>query len=58
LILATIEVSDVRAFYAEYENRGVEFAQRLVEQSWGGVDFKVRDPDGNAISFVQYRAPT
>lgn len=54
LILATIEVSDVRALHAEFEGRGVAFAQPLAHQPWGGTDFQVRDPDGNAFSFVTY----
>jgi catechol 2,3-dioxygenase-like lactoylglutathione lyase family enzyme len=54
LILATIEVDNVKALFQEYEGR-VDFAQRLVRQPWGGLDFHVRDPDGNVISFVQYR---
>ncbi len=61
LILASIEVSSAKALFAQYESRGVEFAQPLVRQAWGGIDFHVRDPDGNVISFVQYRisvAPT
>ena len=37
-----------------YEARNVDFAQRLVKQAWGGLDFHVRDPDGNIVSFVQY----
>ena len=32
----------------------VEFEQTLTKQAWGGTDFHVRDPDGNAISFVTY----
>jgi catechol 2,3-dioxygenase-like lactoylglutathione lyase family enzyme len=55
LILATIEVANVKALFQEYEARRVDFAQRLVRQPWGGLDFHVRDPDGNVISFVQYR---
>jgi catechol 2,3-dioxygenase-like lactoylglutathione lyase family enzyme len=55
LILATIEVDNVKALFQEYEARRVDFAQRLVRQPWGGLDFHVRDPDGNVISFVQYR---
>ncbi len=35
----------------------MDVAQRLVRQAWGGLDFHVRDPDGNVISFVQYRWP-
>jgi uncharacterized glyoxalase superfamily protein PhnB len=54
LILATIEVSDVKALYAEFQARGVAFVQPLEHQYWGGTDFQVRDPDGNAFSFVTY----
>ena len=57
LILAAIEVANVKALFQEYEARGVDFAQRLVRQAWGGLDFHVRDPDGNVISFVQYNRP-
>ena len=55
LILATIQVSGVSALFQEFEARGVDFAQRLVEQPWGGLDFQVRDPDGNVLSFVEYQ---
>jgi uncharacterized glyoxalase superfamily protein PhnB len=54
LILATIEVNDVRALFAEFEAHGVNFPQKLQKQEWGGTDFHVRDPDGNVISFVQF----
>lgn len=54
VILATIEVSNVKALFAEYEGREVDFAQRLVKQAWGGLDFQIRDPDGNRIAFVEY----
>jgi uncharacterized glyoxalase superfamily protein PhnB len=57
LILAMIEVENVKALFQEYEARGVDFAQRLVRQPWGGLDFHVRDLDGNVISFVQYKRP-
>lgn len=57
LILATIEVANVKALFQEYETRNVDLAQRLVRQPWGGLDFHVRDPDGNVIAFVQYRRP-
>ncbi|GIL38286.1 glyoxalase superfamily protein [Roseiterribacter gracilis] len=56
LILATIETNNVKALFAEYEARGVEFPQRLVRQAWGGLDFHIRDPDGNRISFVEMRS--
>jgi uncharacterized glyoxalase superfamily protein PhnB len=54
VIVASIEVSNVQALFQEFKARGVEFAQRLKKQAWGGTDFQVRDPDGNAISFVTY----
>ena len=52
LIMAFIGVENVKRLYAEFETAGVEFAQRLTKQAWGGTDFIVRDPDGNRISFV------
>ena len=54
VIVASIQVSDVQALFNEFKARGVEFAQTLTKQAWGGTDFHVRDPDGNAISFVTY----
>jgi len=54
LIVASIEVSNVQGLFEEFKTRGVEFAQRLRKQPWGGTDFQVRDPDGNVISFVTY----
>src|SRR4029077_9241549 len=55
LILTTIETTDVKALFQEYEARGVDFAQRLTRQASGGLAFCVRDPDGNVFSFVQMR---
>jgi uncharacterized glyoxalase superfamily protein PhnB len=40
--------------FAEFKERGVEFAQMPIKQSWGGTDFHVRDPDGNVIYFVTF----
>jgi catechol 2,3-dioxygenase-like lactoylglutathione lyase family enzyme len=54
LICASIEVSNVQALFQEFKARGVEFAQKLTKQAWGGTDFHVRAPDGNVISFVTY----
>ncbi len=54
LILATIEVDDVQTLFAEFAARGVDFCQLPTTQIWGGIDFHVRDPDGNQISFVEY----
>jgi uncharacterized glyoxalase superfamily protein PhnB len=54
LILASIEVSDVKGLFEEFKARGVEFAQRLKKQAWGGTDFHAGDLDGNVISFVAF----
>jgi uncharacterized glyoxalase superfamily protein PhnB len=54
LIIASIEVSNVHTLFEEFKTRGVEFAQALTRQAWGGTDFHVRDLDGNVISFVTY----
>ncbi|HLV86955.1 MAG TPA: VOC family protein [Candidatus Sulfotelmatobacter sp.] len=54
LILASIEVANVQGLFDEFKARGVDFAQKLKKQAWGGTDFHVRDPDGNVISFVTY----
>lgn len=56
LILATIETDDVRALSSEFEAAGADVVQPLVRQPWGGLDFQVRDLDGNRISFVQFGA--
>jgi uncharacterized glyoxalase superfamily protein PhnB len=54
LLCASVEVSNVQGLFEEFKARGVEFAQSLNKQAWGGTDFHVRDPDGNVISFVTY----
>jgi uncharacterized glyoxalase superfamily protein PhnB len=53
LIMAFIEVENVKALYAEYLAVGATFRQKLKKQAWGGRDFIVGDPDGNAICFVE-----
>jgi uncharacterized glyoxalase superfamily protein PhnB len=59
LIVASIQVVNVQGLFQQFEAAGVDFAQKLTKQAWGGTDFHVRDPDGNAISFVTYdRAPS
>lgn len=53
LILATIQVANVKALFAEVEARGAPIAHPLTRQAWGGLDFYVSDPDGNQVSFVE-----
>jgi catechol 2,3-dioxygenase-like lactoylglutathione lyase family enzyme len=52
LIMAFIEVENVKALYGQYLAAGVRFDQKLKKQAWGGRDFIVRDLDGNGICFV------
>jgi catechol 2,3-dioxygenase-like lactoylglutathione lyase family enzyme len=52
LIMAFIEARNVKELYAEYLAAGVELAQKLTKQAWGGTDFIVRDLDGNTVAFV------
>ncbi|TCC45152.1 glyoxalase/bleomycin resistance/extradiol dioxygenase family protein [Kribbella capetownensis] len=52
LIMAYIEARNVKDLYAEYLAAGVEPAQKLTKQAWGGTDFIVRDLDGNTVAFV------
>ncbi|HTS35991.1 MAG TPA: glyoxalase superfamily protein [Candidatus Solibacter sp.] len=54
LLVASIQVTNVQALFEEFKARGVEFAQKLKKQAWGGTDFIVRDPDGNSINFVTF----
>jgi uncharacterized glyoxalase superfamily protein PhnB len=54
LILASVEVANVKALFEEFDARGVQFPQRLQRQAWGGLDFQIDDPDGNRISFASY----
>ncbi|GAB3940156.1 hypothetical protein GCM10029976_057430 [Kribbella albertanoniae] len=52
LIMAFVETTNVRELYAEYLAADADIVQKLTKQAWGGTDFIVRDPDGNAITFV------
>ncbi len=57
LILTTIETTNVKVLFEEFSAKGVDIPQKLVRHPWGGIDFHVRDPDRNIISFVQYLPP-
>ncbi|TDO63840.1 putative glyoxalase superfamily protein PhnB [Kribbella sp. VKM Ac-2571] len=52
LIMAFVDMPNVRELYTEYRAAEAEIVQKLTKQAWGGTDFIVRDPDGNAITFV------
>jgi catechol 2,3-dioxygenase-like lactoylglutathione lyase family enzyme len=49
-----IEVSEIRRLYSEFKDRGVvDAAGEIAAQPWGTTEFTVRDPDGNALTFVE-----
>lgn len=49
-----IEVTEIRKLYAEFKDRGVITADGdIAAQPWGTTEFTVRDPDGNALTFVE-----
>jgi catechol 2,3-dioxygenase-like lactoylglutathione lyase family enzyme len=51
LLAAQIGVAGVEALYEEFSAAGATFHQSLKRHPWGAIDFVVRDPDGNLISF-------
>ena len=53
LIMAFIEVENIKALYASYMAAAMTFEQKLRKEAWGGRDFIVRDADGNGICFVE-----
>ncbi len=46
-------VRDVDALHAEFVSRGVAIALPPIDQTWGNREMYVRDPDGNALRFLQ-----
>jgi uncharacterized glyoxalase superfamily protein PhnB len=50
--MAFVDSPNVRELYGEFRAADAEIVQKLTKQAWGGTDFIVRDPDGNAIAFV------
>jgi len=51
LLGAMIGASGVKALYEEFKAAGAMFHQGLKRHPWGAIDFVVKDPDGNLISF-------
>jgi catechol 2,3-dioxygenase-like lactoylglutathione lyase family enzyme len=49
---ATIAVDAAKPLFLEFEQKGVEFRQRLRSEPWGARTFIIRDPDGNLICFA------
>lgn len=46
-------VRDVDALYAEFQARGIPIALPPTDQTWGNREMYIRDPDGNALRFLQ-----
>ena len=51
LLAATVGASGVKALYEEFKAKGATFHQGIKRHPWGAIDFVVKDPDGNLISF-------
>jgi catechol 2,3-dioxygenase-like lactoylglutathione lyase family enzyme len=51
LIDAYVFIEDADVPYAEYANRGVEFARGLGNMPWNSREFVVRDCDGRLLAF-------
>ncbi len=51
LFAATIGCSGVKALHDEFKAAGAVFHQGVKRHPWGAIDFVVKDPDGNLISF-------
>jgi catechol 2,3-dioxygenase-like lactoylglutathione lyase family enzyme len=49
---ASIAVQDIDALWTTFKSAGVTFAVPLRQMPYG-VEFYVRDPDGNVLAFVQ-----
>lgn len=49
-----IEVTEIRKLYSDFKDRGViDPAGEIAAKPWGTTEFTVRDPDGNALTFVE-----
>ncbi|MBM4194208.1 MAG: VOC family protein [Gemmatimonadetes bacterium] len=49
-----VEVTDIRRLYSDFRDRGVIAADGDIgPKPWGTTEFTVRDPDGNALTFVE-----
>lgn len=48
-----IVVEDLKALYAEYDDRGIEFHRELAAMPWDFTEFVVRDIDGRLLCFGQ-----
>jgi catechol 2,3-dioxygenase-like lactoylglutathione lyase family enzyme len=52
-----IYVDDAAALRGEFQAAGVPDVGRLWDQSWGNLEFNIKDPDGNKLCFAQDKDP-
>ena len=50
-----LAVADVDALCAEFRAKGVAIELEPTDQTWGNREMYLRDPDGNALRFIQER---
>lgn len=48
-----IYIEDAAAVQRELRAAGVDVGDDLMDQTWGNLEFNVRDPDGNQLNFAQ-----
>ncbi|WP_235783606.1 VOC family protein [Amycolatopsis orientalis] len=53
--VASIQVDDVDAAYAEAKASGAEIVHELTDEPWGVRRFFVRDPDGHVVNVLAHR---
>lgn len=51
--VASFQVLEVDALFAEFTSRGVPIELGPCDQSWGNREMYVRDADGNSLRFIQ-----
>jgi len=51
--VASFQVREVDALFAEFTSRGVLIELEPCDQSWGNREMYVRDADGNSLRFIQ-----
>ena len=49
----TLAVDDVDGWYEKVQRKGVAIEREILDQPWGGRDFIVHDPFGNAICVMR-----
>ncbi|WP_410660387.1 VOC family protein [Amycolatopsis sp. lyj-112] len=52
--VASIQVDDVDASYAEAKASGAEIVHELTDEPWGVRRFFVRDPEGHVVNVLSH----